>query len=195
MPKAKSNLKTHGMTGHPLHKIWKGIWLRVRSNKFPYYHGKGIQCCERWRSFELFYQDMGPTWAPGLEIDRIDPAGNYEPSNCRWSTRLENCNNKSNTRRVVYRGQEMSVADAARLAGIVPLHVAYSRIFKYGWDVVAAVETPKTNQRGTPISVDGQVYASMTAAAEALGVTRSAIYNRLKGKTGKVFYLAGGAAS
>ena len=29
-----------------------------------------------------------------MEIDRIDPDGNYEPENCRWVTRQENVRNR-----------------------------------------------------------------------------------------------------
>lgn len=54
----------------------------------------GITVCSRWReSFVNFLNDMGE--APvGLQIDRIDNNGNYEPSNCRWVTPKENCNNR-----------------------------------------------------------------------------------------------------
>jgi len=29
---------------------------------------------------------MAAGWKPGLQIDRIDPAGDYEPDNCQWLT-------------------------------------------------------------------------------------------------------------
>lgn len=94
-------MQRHGLTKdgkvHPIYNLRKGMLERCYSipeTKHDYnsYRGKGIKVCDEWTNdITSFYNwCMSNGWAKGLVIDRIDPAGNYEPINCRFLTKSEN---------------------------------------------------------------------------------------------------------
>jgi hypothetical protein len=80
---------------HPLYSVWDGIIQRCTNPKQYYYSrygGRGICVCTEWRNdFMSFYKwSLSNGWEEGLQIDRINNDGNYEPENCRFVTHKEN---------------------------------------------------------------------------------------------------------
>lgn len=87
---------THGMSGTRTYRQWEAMRHRClypSQDNYKWYGGRGIKICERWNRFANFLADMG-TAPDGLELDRKDTNGNYEPGNCRWITHKDNCNNR-----------------------------------------------------------------------------------------------------
>lgn len=83
---------THGLRNHPLYPAWFQMRQRCsnkNNERWIDYGGRGIRVCARWNSFENFLSDMGQKPTAKHSLDRIDVDGDYEPSNCRWSTASE----------------------------------------------------------------------------------------------------------
>lgn len=101
---------------------WRSIKERcenIRSKSYPSYGGRGIRVCSRWsRSFEAFYADMGPKPSPKHSIDRRDNERGYEPGNCRWATKLEQCNNTRRNRLLTHGSETDTMAQWARRLGV-----------------------------------------------------------------------------
>lgn len=110
--------------------------------KYPRYGGRGITVCDRWmgdNGLSNFIEDMGQPPA-GLSLDRIDNDGNYEPTNCKWSTSSEQSNNTHWANKVTYKGRTQTLSQWAKELG-VRRQSLYGRI-KDGWSIERAFETP-----------------------------------------------------
>lgn len=110
---------THGKTKTREYQAWVDMIRRCydpRRRNYADYGGKGVTVCDRWReSSSNFLNDMGPAPSNEHSLDRIDPTGNYEPSNCRWATVAEQNRNRRDTRKLVFRGQQLCAAEFARI--------------------------------------------------------------------------------
>lgn len=92
--KAAMNID-HGYAKTSTYKIWTAMKHRCSNPKATHYErygGRGISVCERWNEFRNFLTDMGER-PENMDLDRIDNDGNYEPTNCRWISHKENCQN------------------------------------------------------------------------------------------------------
>ncbi|MDO5398565.1 MAG: hypothetical protein Q4G33_11625 [bacterium] len=132
--KKQGTTTTHGKSGTRLYRIYAGMKQRCynpRSPKYPHYGGRGITICKEWlNDFMSFYNwSMSHGYADNLSIDRIDVNGNYEPSNCRWTTSKVQGNNTRVNHKVHFKGEIYTIAELSELLGI-KYHVLQKRVIQ-----------------------------------------------------------------
>lgn len=114
--------QTSGRKPTPTYRAWSNMRTRCnnpKSTQYRFYGARGIKVCARWASFECFVADVGNRPSDQHSLDRVDPNGNYEPGNVRWTTHVEQCRNRRSNVAVV-RGDGArfnSLAEAAEAVG------------------------------------------------------------------------------
>lgn len=115
----------------PEHAVWNAMLHRCsRKSKGlnrKHYFDRGIRVCKRWKKFLNFLEDMGLRPGPGYSLDRIHNGKGYFPSNCAWSTRIQQENNKRTNRFVTYKGERKTLAQWCRVFK-VPYRQTWARI-------------------------------------------------------------------
>ncbi len=146
--KAATRCYRHGHNKTSILNTYNAMIRRCSSPKdkrWSRYGGRGITVCDRWKdSFINFLEDMGER-PEGLTLERIDNDGNYEPSNCKWATKKEQANNKSNIHLVTFNGITQSIRTWCD-----ELNLIYGRVLQRvqaGWAIEDAFFKPSMRPR------------------------------------------------
>ena len=110
-----TDLKLHRILGY-----MKTRCYNVNSTYYANYGGRGIGICDEWLSdkskFVKWAKDNG--YRDGLTIDRINPNGNYEPTNCRWIPKSEQALNRRNSIRIKIDSKEYSIKELSQITNL-----------------------------------------------------------------------------
>lgn len=126
----------HGMSvkGNvtPTYNSWAQMMSRCydpNSTRFNKYGAKGIKVDSHWFTFTNFLLDMGER-PENMTLDRKDNSKGYSKNNCKWSTKKEQANNRSNNRYKTFAGMTLTIMQWADLLGMTnrkQFHNAVSR--------------------------------------------------------------------
>lgn len=143
--KRENGKRTHGEIHTRLYRIWGNMCNRCSNPNNPAwdrYGGRGIQVCDKWKSFENFRNwAYSSGYSDELTIDRVDNDRGYEPNNCRWSDDFEQANNKRNNRLIEYNGEIKTLSEWSTALNI-PYKTLHRRIIGLGWTVERAFTQP-----------------------------------------------------
>lgn len=189
-PETTSWVARHNKTQTRVYQIWKN--MRYRSGAMgngngptaEHYAERGITCCERWNDFYNFIEDMGEPPDPTLTLERKDNTKGYYKENCKWATHVEQQNNTSRNKRVIYGGVQKTVAEWCRELKLDRDNV-YQRL-KMGWSAEEAFDMPTKVYQGVVVqeNVLGGIialHANPKAAARDTGITYQALMKCLSG--------------
>lgn len=136
--------ESHGMHRTPEYRAWEAAVQRCHNKNNPRYKGyggRGITMNKEWRSsFTAFYKHVGPRPSKKHSLDRIDNEKNYEPGNVEWALRLQQDNNRTNSRLLTHQGKTMTIAEWSRETGIAKNTLKRRKLS--GWSDERVVTTP-----------------------------------------------------
>ena len=143
---ARGREKRHGESHTPLHNLWMNMKQRCsnpRNKRAERYSQRGILVCFEWSVYETFRDwAVSHGYEPGLQIDRIDNDGNYEPNNCRFVEPIAQQNNRSDNIHLTLFGETKTLAQWSRDPRCMTSFKNLSARIRNGWSAGEAVTLP-----------------------------------------------------
>lgn len=139
----------HGMAGSRTYVSWHSMVQRCTNpnyTSFETYGGRGITVCEKWKTFDGFYEDMGVR-PPSLTLERRDVNKGYSKENCYWATMKQQGNNRRTNVLIEFNGKTQTLRQWADEIGLSPSAIS-NRLVR-GWSIEKALSTPALKNQFT----------------------------------------------
>ena len=146
----------HGLSYHPLKKIWTAMKSRCDNDNdpsYPNYGGRGVYVCEEWaNNLEAFHNwCVKNGWKKGMDVDKDIKADGrgmvYSPDFCSIVTRKKNLRSKGNNRIISYNGESRCVSEWCEIFNLS--RRAIEGRIRNGWSVDEMLTTPVREKRKT----------------------------------------------
>ena len=149
----EKSVTKHGLSKHPLYRVWIKIRERLYNPTHEAYHvygGNGVIMCDEWRnSVKSFIEwALANGWEKGLHIDKDIipkrlgvPAKIYSPEMCSIVTPKENCRNTSYNVNIEYNGKSQTLIEWCEELNMDHATL-YHRLFDFGYSVEEAFTLP-----------------------------------------------------
>jgi hypothetical protein len=160
----KERTTTHGLTNSVHYSRWHNMIDRcenTENHSYSRYGGRGIKVCEKWHDLKNFVADLPDGYEDGLEMDRVNNEGDYEPNNIRWVSKSKNCDNRCTGNIIEFNGKKQSLTRWAEEMGI-RWESLYARIYISKWAIEKALTAKKMSlseagSRGCAVRWNGHI--------------------------------------
>lgn len=132
-----------------LYEAWQRL-SHVCTSKNPRHYrrfgARGIKVSAEWSEYAAFREwSLANGFGKGLTFQRINADGDFEPSNCRWSTWADFVHHTRGTEWITYNGETLPSPIWAKRLGLHPQHLRQR--LNNGWSVEEALTVPKGQLR------------------------------------------------
>ena len=136
----------HGFNKTRIQEIYHAMKERCYNKNHIHYNnygGRGIAVCDEWKNdYDSFYNwSIQNGYQLGLSLDRINNDGNYEPNNCRWTTRKQQQRNMCRNKMITYNGKTRCLSEWCEILNL-PYNAILKRIIYQNYTIEQAFETP-----------------------------------------------------
>ena len=121
-----------------------------KHNAYHLYGGRGVTVCDRWRTFDYFYADMGER-PEGARLVRVDKNLSYTADNCKWGSMKDVARNSKRSRYVTAFGETKSLAEWADDPRCKVTYAVFKTRIRMGMDSETALTMAQKWEKKKPL--------------------------------------------